>query len=136
MRRLGIDHGEKRVGLSLSDEEGLIASPLTTLPRENADKLLDLVVDKARELAVEEIVVGLPLNLDGSEGASARRARRFAERLELAAELPVVLWDERMSTLAAQRSLREAGITAKKQKDMVDRVAAAVLLQSYLDAKG
>ena len=132
---MGIDHGEKRVGVALSDEDSLIAQPHDTLARRDPSALLAAVAALARDHEVGEIVVGLPLGLDGREGASARRARRFSERLGELTGLPVVLWDERMTTVAAQRSLGEAGVRARDQKTMIDRVAAALMLQSYLDAK-
>ena len=135
MRRLGIDHGERRVGLALSDEDGFIAHPRDTWHRKDPKQLLDRLVAFVEEEEVGEIVVGLPLHLDGREGASARRARRFAQLLGERTGLEVVLWDERLSTAAAQRSLSEAGVSAKEQKELVDRVAAAILLQSYLDSR-
>jgi putative Holliday junction resolvase len=134
-RALGIDHGEKRVGLALSDEEGRIAHPLATLERRDHAKLIEQIADIAREREVTTFVVGLPLHLDGSEGASARRARRFAEKLGEKTAITVVLWDERMTTALADRALAEAGVRAKSRKDKVDRVAAALLLQSWLDAR-
>jgi putative Holliday junction resolvase len=132
---MGIDHGEKRVGVALSDEDSLIAQPHDTLARRDPSALLTAVAALARDHDVGEIVVGLPLGLDGREGASARRARRFSERLGELTGLPIVLWDERMTTVAAQRALGEAGVRAREQKTMIDRVAAALMLQSYLDAK-
>jgi putative Holliday junction resolvase len=135
MRRLGIDHGERRVGIALSDEEGRIAHPRDTLARKDPRALLEAVASIAREEGVGEIVVGLPLHLDGSEGASARRARRFAELLEEAAGRPVVLWDERLTTAQADRALSEAGVRGRARRKVVDRVAAALMLQSYLDSK-
>jgi putative Holliday junction resolvase len=132
---MGIDHGEKRVGVALSDEDSLIAQPHDTLARRDPSTLLAAVAELARDNEVGEIVVGLPLGLDGREGASARRARRFSERLGELTGLPIVLWDERMTTVAAQRALGEAGVRAREQKTMIDRVAAALMLQSYLDAK-
>lgn len=132
---MGIDHGEKRVGVALSDEDSLIAQPHDTLARRDPSALLTAIAALARDHDVGEIVVGLPLGLDGREGASARRARRFSERLGELTGLPIVLWDERMTTVAAQRALGEAGVRAREQKTMIDRVAAALMLQSYLDAK-
>ena len=132
---MGIDHGEKRVGVALSDEDSLIAQPHETLARRDPSALLAAIAALARDNEVGEIVVGLPLGLDGREGASARRARRFSERLGELTGLPIVLWDERMTTVAAQRALGEAGVRAREQKTMIDRVAAALMLQSYLDAK-
>ncbi len=136
MRILGIDHGERRVGLALSDEDGRIAQPLSTVPRRDPKVLLTDLAEIVREREVSRIVVGLPLMLDGREGASARRARRFAERLEETTGVTVELWDERLTTVAAQRALGEAGVKRAGQRAMVDRVAAALLLQSYLDARG
>lgn len=135
MRTLGIDHGERRVGLALSDEDGRIAHPHATLARRDPTELVAAVAELVLSEGVRAIVVGLPLHLDGREGASARRARRFAERLEQATGLEVTLWDERLTTVAAQRALGEAGVRAADQRAMVDRVAAALMLQSYLDAR-
>jgi len=135
MRFLGIDHGERRVGLAVSDESGSIAHPRDTWVRKDPEQLLVRLAAFVREEEVERIVVGLPLTLEGREGASARRARRFAEKLGERTGLEIVLWDERLSSVAAERSLREAGVSAKKQKGLVDRVAAALLLQSYLDSR-
>jgi len=135
MRRLGIDHGEKRVGLALSDEDGVFAQPFDTLARAGMGALVTEVAALVEAQGVQEIVVGLPLHMDGREGASARRARRFAEKLEAATGKPVILWDERMSSLAAERALREGGLDGKAQRGKVDRVAASLLLQSYLDSQ-
>ncbi len=134
MRTLGIDHGERHVGLALSDEEGRIAHPHGTLERRDPRALLDAIAKLVDEEGVEAIVVGLPLTLEGREGASARRARRFAELLEERTGIAVVLWDERMTTLAAERALGEAGVGRRARKGVVDRVAASLLLSSYLDA--
>ncbi|MGE0789591.1 MAG: Holliday junction resolvase RuvX [Sandaracinaceae bacterium] len=135
MRRLGIDHGERRVGLALSDEEGTFAQPLDTIARKDPKALIAELVALIREREVREIVVGLPLHLDGREGASARRARKFAEKLGAASGVPVVMWDERMSSAAAERALREGGVRARDQRGLVDKVAAALMLQSYLDGR-
>lgn len=132
---MGIDHGERRIGVALSDEDSRIAQPHDTLARRDPDALIAAVVELAKAHDVGEIVVGLPLGLDGREGASARRARRFAERLEKASGLPIVLWDERMTTVAAERALGEAGVRARDRRAIVDRVAATLMLQSYLDAR-
>lgn len=135
MRTLAIDHGEKRVGLALSDEDGRFAHPLATLERKSPDALLTAIAEIVERERVEEIVVGLPLHLDGSAGASARRAQKFADRLREKTALPVVMWDERMTTALATRALDAAGVRRKNQKGKVDRVAAALLLESYLDAR-
>lgn len=135
MRRLGIDHGERRVGVALSDEDGRIAHPRDTLARTDPKALIVAVAELVEREGVEEIVVGLPLHLDGSEGASARRAKRFAELVGEATGRPVILWDERLTTAQADRALGEAGVKGRARRQVVDRVAAAVMLQSYLDSK-
>jgi putative Holliday junction resolvase len=132
MRTLGVDPGSRRVGLSLSDEDGTIASPHATLEGQRLD---EQVAEKARALGVERIVVGLPLTLEGREGEAARRARRFAARVAELSGLPVTLWDERLTTRAAEQSLLEGNVRRGRRRELVDRVAAALLLQSYLDAQ-
>lgn len=137
MRRLAVDPGSARIGLSRSDEEGRVAFPLTTLHGLRGEAAVQAVAEHARSSAVGEVVVGLPLRLSGQEGMAARRARRFAAALErVLGGVPVVLWDERLTTVAATRALREAGLRAREQRQVVDQTAATLLLQSYLDARG
>lgn len=135
MRVLGVDPGTVRVGLALSDSEARIASPLCTLEPKGSEDAVRLVVDAVREHDVQCVVVGLPIRLDGGESSASRRARRFAERVHERSGVRVVSWDERLTTAAAERSLREAGIDGRRGRRVVDRVAAALLLQSYLDAQ-
>lgn len=132
MRVLGVDPGSRRVGLALSDEDGCIASPHETL---EGGRLVERVAARAQELEVGRVVIGLPLTLEGREGEAARRARRFAARVGELSGLPVTLWDERLSTRAAERSLIEGNVRRSRRRGLVDRVAAAVVLQSYLDAQ-
>ena len=134
MRVLGVDPGSRRIGLALSDEERIIASPLETVQVSSRERAAREIAAKVQEHAVTQIVVGHPLRLDGSEGEAAKLARWFAERLHALTQVPVAMWDERLSSVAAQRALRSAGVKAKDQRGKVDRVAAAMLLQSYLDA--
>jgi len=135
MRRMGIDPGLKRVGLSLSDDEGILASPHKTLTRiDDARLLADLCVEISAH-GVTEVVLGLPLRMNGLEGPEARRARRMQVALARAAGVKVVMWDERMTTIAAERELRGAGLKAAKKKALLDQAAATLLLQSYLDAQ-
>lgn len=135
MRRMGIDPGLKRVGLALSDEDGVLASPLKTLERKDDASLLAALADEVRAHAVEEVVLGLPLRMNGLEGPEAKRARKLQAALARAAGVKVVLWDERMTTVAAERELRGAGLKAGKKKALLDQAAATLLLQSYLDAQ-
>lgn len=132
MRTLGIDLGDKRVGLALSDEDGSFASPLQVLERTGDRALLADVARIVKEREVGAIVVGLPLHMDGHEGAEAARARTFAARLAEKTKRPVELWDERWSTVAAERAMREGG---GRRKGPNDHVAAALLLQAFLDSK-
>jgi putative Holliday junction resolvase len=133
---LGIDYGTKRIGLSLSNPEETIASPLTTLGASGrvADDV-QAVLRVAREYEIEGLVVGLPLNMDGTEGKQAKITRRFGDELAKAMDEPVHFWDERLSSFAAKELLEPAELTRKKRKARLDRVAAQVILQSFLDAK-
>ena len=133
MRHLGIDLGDKRVGLALSDEDGMFASPHSVLERTGDRAVIASVAHLVRELDVGMCVVGLPLHMDGREGPEAERARQFAARLADKTHKPVELWDERWSTVAAERALREGG--KRRRKHAVDAVAAALLLQAFLDSK-
>lgn len=135
MRRLGVDPGARRIGLALSDPELAIAYPYKTISHAGGDEGARLVADEIKSEAVVEVVVGLPLRLDGSEGEAARRARLFARQIEEASGVPVVMWDERLSTGQAQRALTEMGVRSRKGRQVVDQMAATLLLQSYLDAR-
>jgi putative pre-16S rRNA nuclease len=130
---LGIDAGERRIGIALSDELHLLATPLTILDRGNG---LAPVLDSLRELlqreSISRIIVGLPLHADGSEGPQARRARDFARVAERVLGQPVTLWDERLSTQEARSIIRSRG---GRRRRYVDAVAAAVILQDYLDVQ-
>ena len=134
MRRLGVDPGERRIGLALSDEDGRVAMPLKTLARASDDSTARAIADEATAAAAAEIVVGLPLALDGSEGMAARRARALASRIGALATSKVVMWDERLTTAAATRALRDAGVRGRDQRAVVDQAAATLMLQCYLDA--
>jgi putative Holliday junction resolvase len=134
-RIVGIDPGQARIGVAISDEEGSIAFPRETVQAkggtvEAARRLQEALCDEDVSLAV----VGLPLRLDGSEGEAARRARVFGEAVAKALGVEVVYWDERLTTVAAERSLREMGRRGAKQREVVDQSAATILLQGYLDA--
>src|SRR5665213_1874271 len=133
MRILAIDHGTKRVGLALSDETGTIASPLQFLPAEPAAKLFERLQGIVGERKVEEIVVGLPRNMNGTYGPAAEKAREFVAALKEVLTVPIHTWDERLTTVQAHRFLIEAGMRREKRKERVDQTAAAILLQSYLD---
>ena len=132
---LGVDWGRVRAGVAVSDELGLLAHPLETLPADSPRRLVEAVARLAETHRADAVVVGLPRNMDGTEGDSAREARRFAENLESQAGRPVVLWDERLTSWEAERTLRESGAGRRKRKESKDVMAACLILQSYLDAK-
>lgn len=134
-RVVGIDPGQARVGIAISDEERSIAFPRETVSAR--DGWADAAARVREALADDEVallVVGLPLRLDGSEGEAARRARGFGEALRAELGIEVEFWDERLTTVAAERSLTEMGRRGAKRRDVVDQSAAAILLQGYLDA--
>jgi putative Holliday junction resolvase len=134
VRFLGIDPGLKRVGLAVGDDEAALASPHKTLQRTNDAGLVRALLEELRALEVEHVVLGLPLRMNGLEGPEARRARSLGKALEQHG-LTVVMWDERLTTAAAERQLRGAGLRGGKKKSVIDQAAATLLLQSYLDAR-
>lgn len=135
MRVLAIDPGSKRVGIAVSDPTGTIAQALTTLNAEPLDTLASRIAEIAKDKEAARIVVGLPRRMDGSYGPEAASARGLAAELRKEARLPVELVDERLTTVSAERSLLEGGLRRAKRRQAVDKVAAAVLLQSHLDRK-
>ncbi len=134
-RIMALDPGEKRMGVAMSDEMGLIAQPLETHACGSAEEVVAHVRSLVEAHGVTEVVVGLPIRLNGEPGRAAERVRGFIERLEEVLEVPVVPWDERLTSKAAERMLIQANVSRSKRKGAVDRVAAAVLLQSYLDRR-
>lgn len=135
MRRLGIDYGARRIGLAIAEEGTSVALPHRTLESPGAASAVGLVVEAMADLDIAEVIVGLPLRLDGTRGESARRAVRFAEGLGERIEAPVVLWDERLSTRQAEVQLDQRGLSGRDKRRVIDQAAAAVILQSYLDAR-
>jgi putative Holliday junction resolvase len=133
MRTLGLDVGDRRIGVAVSDPDGRIAVPLQTYERRGRDDAAALV-RLARAEDARRIVVGLPLSLDGSRGAQAEAAAAFADELR-AADLEVVLWDERLSSAEADHHLRAAGKRGKAARQARDAIAASIILQSYLDSQ-
>lgn len=135
MRALGLDLGTRRVGVAVCDSAGAVATPVTTLTRRGGRGLYDAALEEVlRERDAEIVVVGLPRSLDGSEGPAARRARAEMRRLRRTLGVPVVAWDERLTTVMAERSLAGRRLSGRKRRQVVDSVAAAAILQSWLDA--
>ena len=135
MRILAVDYGRRRVGLAVSDELGLAARGLPTVQANSRDSALDSVTRVAANVGASALLVGLPLNMDGSRGPMAEAAEEFAAALNRTTGLPVRLWDERLTTVAARRAIREIGARDRKTKGPVDRMAAVLLLNNYLQAK-
>lgn len=134
MRVLGLDLGERRIGVALSDRLGFLATPLMVLKHRSKEADLAAIAELVSDRGVEVVVVGHPLSLDGSVGPQARRVEAQASRLREHLDVPVVLWDERLSTVEAERLIHETG--KRVRRDRIDAAAAAVILQSYLDVQG
>ena len=136
-RFLAIDLGTKRIGVACGDTDTRLAIPLSTLHATGKNECdVEVVLALASEYETDGYVVGLPLNMDGTEGEACKLARRFGDLLGRLAEKPVHYWDERLSSVAAEELLRPAELTRKKRKARLDRVAAQVILQGFLDARG
>ena len=136
MRILGLDYGSKTVGVALSDPLGLTAQALETIWRKQENKLrqtLARIEELIKEYQVETIVVGYPKNMNNTVGERAEKALEFKEKLESRTGLPVVMWDERLTTLEANRTLMEAGVRRENRKQYLDGLAAVFILQGYLD---
>jgi putative holliday junction resolvase len=134
-RVLALDLGKKRIGLALSDELGVTAQGLETMERTNIREDLARISKLASLKDVSLILIGNPLHMSGREGRQTEFARDFGDRLQTASGIPVEFWDERLTTVAAQRVLRESGISIEKRAKAVDRLAAVILLESYLDSR-
>ncbi len=135
MRIAAVDYGTVRVGIALSDELGMIASPYATIQTKSDEERLQKTAEALVKTGAGKVLVGLPKHMNGSEGESAKLARDFAEKLGgFPGMPPVQMVDERLSTLQASKMMRESGRKAKEQKGVIDSAAAVVMLQSYLDA--
>ena len=135
MRVLAIDHGTKRMGIAVSDETRTIAQPLEFIPAEPFGTFLDRLKTLLRDKEVELVLVGMPRNMDGSYGPAALKVQEFVTALKDAIAVPIRLWDERLTSVQANRFLIEGQVRRDKRKAKVDAMAAAILLQSFLDAR-
>lgn len=133
-RILALDPGTKRIGVALSDEMRWIAQPLETFERRSDEAAIAHIQRLVEQHEVRQVVMGLPLRLDGRVGPEAEGVQRFLEKLEQALPVPVIAWDERLTTKSAEDLLIAANVSRRKRKGTVDRVAAAILLQSYLES--
>ena len=136
MRIMGVDYGDARTGIAISDLLCSIVGTTTVIHSRNPEKTLSQILSLIQEKEVGEIVVGLPKNMDGTEGSRAQLCREFAQRIEQATGLPVRMWDERRTTVEAHNILSEHNYHGKKRKDTVDAVAASLILEGYLAFRG
>ena len=134
MKILGLDYGEARIGVAVSDILGMLATPLDTICEKDREKQLEKVVAVAKENNVEKLVVGYPKHMDGTVGHRAQYTEEFARDLSELLNVPYVMWDERLSSTEAHRILETGGVSGKKRKTKVDKIAAVIILQGYLDA--
>jgi putative Holliday junction resolvase len=134
VRILALDPGTKRIGVAASDELKMLAQPLEFILAEPFDAFLTRLKEIIREKEVDLIIIGMPRNMDGSYGPAALKAQEFAAALKAALTIPIQTWDERLTTAQAQRFLIQGGVRRAKRKEKVDKTAAAILLQSYLDS--
>lgn len=135
MRILGIDFGFRYIGLAISDELGIVARPLGKYERRSEELDKEFFRDLIKKWDINEIVVGNPLHLDGRVSESSKKCKEFADWLKENFSLEPILWDERLTTVQAERVLKESGMTRKKRKEMVDKLSAVIILQSYLDSR-
>jgi putative Holliday junction resolvase len=133
MRILGIDHGTRRIGIAISDELKMIAQPLEWLPAEPVENVWERLKTLLREKEVELILIGMPRNMDGTYGPAAQKVEAFISQLRQHLGVPVKTWDERLTSVQANRVLIQGNMRREKRKEKVDQMAAAILLQSYLD---
>ena len=134
MRILALDHGTKRIGVAISDELKLIAQPLEFIPAEPFAEFLTRLQVLIQEKEVERILIGLPRNMNGTLGPAAQKVQEFIDALRPAISIPIRTWDERLTSSQANRLLIQGGVRRQQRKEKVDKMAAAILLQSYLDS--
>ena len=131
---LAVDYGDKRTGIAVCDKLQILASPVCVLTEWNAEALAEKIIAVANEKKAEQIVVGLPKNMDGSKGFRAEACEALGELIKSKCDVPVVFWDERLTTVSAHRILSDNNVRGKKRKSVVDSVAAEIILQNYIDS--
>jgi len=135
LRVMGLDMGSKTIGVALSDELGIVANGMGTISRQGTDRDLKTLADLVSKYEVRQIVVGLPIRMAGTVGIEGKKVLQFVEKMKRSLSVPITTWDERLTTVQAQRVLLEAGLSRKKRKKVIDKTAATLILQSYLDAE-
>ncbi len=134
MKILGLDYGEARIGVAVSDALGMLATPLDTICEKDREKQLQKTADVAKMHKIEKLVVGYPKHMDGTVGHRAIYTEEFAKDLSKLLNVPYIMWDERLSSTEAHRILESGGVSGKKRKTKVDKIAAVIILQGYLDS--
>lgn len=132
---LSVDYGDKRTGIAICDKLEMLASPVCVITEWNIDNLAIKILEIAKDKNVEEIVIGLPKNMDGSEGFRADACKDLGQKLGTLTEIPIKFWDERLTTVSAHKILSDNNIRGKKRKAVVDAVAADIILQDYIDSR-
>ena len=133
MRVLGLDYGDKRIGVAISDEMGWTAQALEVIPRDMQGQHIGRIKEIVGQYNIDTIIVGLPKNMNGTVGERGEICIAFAQTLQEILNIPVQLWDERLTTVSAERTLLEADVSRKKRRQVIDKVAATLILQGYLD---
>ncbi|MDD5491612.1 MAG: Holliday junction resolvase RuvX [bacterium] len=132
---MGLDVGEKTIGIAVTDPLHIMAQPIVTIRRTSLEKDFACIAEKIKEYDIGEIVIGLPLNMDGSSGEKVKVVLLFKNRLSAAVSIPIVTWDERLSTVAMQKTMIEADVSRQKRRQAIDKLAAVFILQGYMDFK-
>lgn len=132
---ISVDYGDKRTGIAICDKLEMLASPVCVITEWNQEVLANKIVEIANEKKAEQIVVGLPKNMDGSMGFRSEACQALGTLIQSLTEIPVVYWDERLTTVSAHRILSENNVRGKKRKNVVDAVAADIILQDYIDSR-
>ena len=134
MRILGLDWGESRIGVAVSDLLGLTAQPVCVISEKDTDLQIEKIIEQADLFGAEKIVIGMPKNMNGSIGERGEKTQEFVALLSEKTDLPIIFWDERLTSVAAHRALAEGQVSGKKRKGIVDKLAAVFILQGYLDS--
>ena len=135
MRILGLDIGDKRIGVSVSDELGITAQGRENIHRESDDQAINEICELINQLHIDEVIVGMPKNMNGTLGPQAEKVMEFSKALGSSACIPIKHWDERLTTVIAQRSLTVLSVRGRKKKKKVDKIASQLILQGYLDSR-
>jgi len=132
---MGLDIGEKTIGIAVTDPLLIMAQPVTTIRRTSLEKDFACIAEKIKEYDIGEIVIGLPLNMDGSSGEKVKIVLSFKDKLSAAVPIPIMTWDERLSTVAMQKTMIDADVSRSRRRQVIDKLAAVFILQGYMDFK-